>query len=163
MFLIYFLIKNYSTCCLFWAIHNLSPRTMYMMSTKKTALEKFQHPAHPVLKTMDSDNGWMQAGGILLIPTPAIMDQTVKHIPYGQESSLQELRQQLAHTYKADVTCPMTASIFLRLAVEAALERGDIEQLPFWRVLPKNHKIIQKNHLEDLWHEKRSEEKIDTI
>lgn len=108
---------------------------------------------------MHIDAGWVKAGQRLLIPTPAIIDQRLRASKPGDYRDLKDFRDQLAQDHQANITCPMTTSIFLRIAVEAAIEREDLEALPFWRVLPLTHKIIKTNHLEDLWIEMTTKEK----
>ncbi|HEY3738719.1 MAG TPA: hypothetical protein VGL53_02685 [Bryobacteraceae bacterium] len=45
-----------------------------------------------------------------------------------------ELRKELAHQFGADTTCPLCVGMFLRIAAEAAEERGR-DKTPYWRVV----------------------------
>ena len=58
--------------------------------------------------------------------------------------TIKELRTKLAEDFDADYTCPLTAGIFLRIAAEAAEEMttaGNRPELPWWRVIPDDHRL----------------------
>src|SRR5437879_603056 len=77
-------------------------------------------------------------GGMMLIPTPKLVDELVRKIPKGKLATVGELRRKLATEFKADVTCPLTTGIFLRIAAEAAEEdraNGRKRVTPYWRVV----------------------------
>jgi len=76
--------------------------------------------------------------GTMLIPTPKLVDDLIRRIPKGRLATVSELRRKLAVDFKADVTCPLTTGIFLRIAAEAAEEdrtRGRKRITPYWRVV----------------------------
>lgn len=76
--------------------------------------------------------------GQMLIPTPKLVDDLVRKIPKGKLATVSELRRKLAREFKADVTCPLTTGIFLRIAAEAAEEdraQGQKRITPYWRVV----------------------------
>jgi hypothetical protein len=53
-------------------------------------------------------------------------------------ATVSELRRKLAADFKADVTCPLTTGIFVRIAAEAAeedREQGRKRITPYWRVV----------------------------
>ena len=77
-------------------------------------------------------------GSTMLIPTPKLVDELVRKIPKGKLATVSELRRKLATKFKADVTCPLTTGIFLRIAAEAAEEdraNGRKRVTPYWRVV----------------------------
>ena len=76
----------------------------------------------------------------MLIPTPKIVDAFIRKIPAGQQINISTIRKQLAAKYGADMTCPITTGIFVRIAAEAAYEEFEkgmpIQNItPFWRVI----------------------------
>ena len=74
----------------------------------------------------------------MLIPTPKLVDELVRKIPKGKLATVGELRRRLAKEFRADVTCPLTTGIFLRIAAEAAEEdraNGRKRVTPYWRVV----------------------------
>jgi alkylated DNA nucleotide flippase Atl1 len=76
--------------------------------------------------------------GVMLIPTPKLVDDLIRRIPKGKLATVSELRRKLASDFKADVTCPLTTGIFVRIAAEAAeedREQGRKRITPYWRVV----------------------------
>ena len=76
--------------------------------------------------------------GMMLIPTPKLVDELIRKIPKGKLATISELRRKLAADFKADVTCPLTTGIFVRIAAEAAEEnraQGRKRITPYWRVV----------------------------
>lgn len=118
----------------------------------------------PEVKILETDFADMQAGGKMLIATPEIVDAYIREIPYGKSSDLKTMRQDLALTYHADYTCPVTSGIFLRIVAEAAYE--DFEQgksiediTPFWRIMDAKSKVAKKLTFGyDFVRERRAEE-----
>lgn len=104
-------------------------------------------PAHvePLAKPM-----WgAPAGALLFIATPRVVDSYIRSIPSGETRTVAQMREALARENKADLTCPMTASIFARIAAEAALEAldegADASQVtPFWRLIDAKCPIAKK-------------------
>jgi hypothetical protein len=75
------------------------------------------------VKKLDKDFADMPAGAKMLIATPKIVDEYVRHIPKGKSGSLAIMRKDLASEYGTDYTCPVTSGIFLRIVSEAAHEQ----------------------------------------
>src|SRR5436853_2929898 len=76
--------------------------------------------------------------GTMLIPTPKLVDDLVRKVPKGKLVTVSELRRRLAADFAADVTCPLTTGIFMRIAAEAAeedLANGRKRITPYWRVV----------------------------
>ena len=76
--------------------------------------------------------------GMMLIPTPRLVNELIRKIPRGKLATVSELRRKLASDFKADVTCPLTTGIFVRIAAEAAeedREQGRKRITPYWRVV----------------------------
>ena len=79
--------------------------------------------------------------GMMLIPTPMLVDEVLRQVPKGRLVTVGELRRKLARDFSADVTCPLTTGIFVRIAAEAAEERranGRKRITPYWRVVRDN-------------------------
>jgi len=83
-------------------------------------------------------------GAKMLIATPEIVNNYIRHIPEGTFTSLQQMRKDLAVAYNAEYCCPITSGIFVRIVSEAAWEdkqtgKSIDEITPFWRMLdPKS-------------------------
>jgi alkylated DNA nucleotide flippase Atl1 len=76
--------------------------------------------------------------GTMLIPTPKLVDELLRRIPKGKLVTVGEIRKKLAADFAADVTCPLTTGIFVRIVAEAAEEdraNGRQRITPYWRVV----------------------------
>ena len=110
-------------------------RTKFTSRTSwRAKLEKPQEPRLVKVPPKMSRFG----GGMMLIPTPKLVDELIRRVPKGKLATVGELRRKLAVDFKADVTCPLTTGIFLRIAAEAAEEdraQGRKRVTPYWRVV----------------------------
>jgi hypothetical protein len=116
---------------------------------RKTWIEKRDINKGPVVKKLDKDFADMHTGDKMLIATPGIVDEYIRQIPAGHQSSLGQMRKDLAAEYGADVTCPVTSGIFLRIVAEAAWEEFQqgkpIKQItPFWRMIDEQSASAKK-------------------
>ena len=85
--------------------------------------------------------------GKMLIPTPLLVDELVRRVGKGRLVTVSELRRKLARDFGADVTCPLTTGIFLRIAAEAAEEdraNGRKRITPYWRVVKDDGSLNPK-------------------
>jgi 6-O-methylguanine DNA methyltransferase, DNA binding domain len=76
--------------------------------------------------------------GTMLIPTPILVDEVLQKVPKGKLVTVGEIRRRLANDFSADVTCPLTTGIFIRIVAEAAEENrahGRMRVTPYWRVV----------------------------
>lgn len=101
------------------------------------------------VKRVEKDFADIPANSNMLIATPKIIDEYVRAIPKGKAVSLQTMRKDLALTYGAEYTCPVTTGIFLRMVAEAAheqLESGKALKnvAPFWRVVEEQSPLNKK-------------------
>ncbi len=116
---------------------------------RKTWREKYQTAKEPVVKRIDKDFADMHAGQIMVISTPAEIDQLTRKLPSGTSWNIAELRKELARRHKADVACPVTTGIFVRINAEIALEeiaagKSTDEVMPFWRVVDPKSPLAKK-------------------
>ena len=116
---------------------------------RKTWTEKLNIDRKPVIEKADKDFAGVKAGQMMLIPTPKIVDAYIRQIPKGREVDSNTIRKDLAAEYHAEVTCPLTTGIFIRIAAEAAyeeLEKGKpLNKItPFWRVISEKSPAAKK-------------------
>lgn len=116
---------------------------------RKSWVEKRDIDKSPVVKKIRIDFADMHAGDRMLIASPEIVDEYIRHIPKGKEATLAQMREDLASIYHADKTCPVTSGIFLRIVAEAAYEeytKGKaIKNIaPFWRILSSKSPTAKK-------------------
>src|SRR5437879_9783337 len=75
---------------------------------------------------------------MMLIPTPKLVDAVIRKVPRGKLITVGAIRKKLAAEHGADVACPLTTGIFIRIAAEAAEEaraQGAKRITPYWRVV----------------------------
>lgn len=114
----------------------------------------------------DKDFADIPAGSTMLIATPQIVDDYVRSIPKGQSTTLAQMRKDLAATYGAQYTCPVTSGIFLRIVAEAAWEEMQQGKTvskvsPFWRIISLKSPTAKKLTFGTGWlAEMRKKEKL---
>ena len=114
---------------------------------KKTWIEKYNQPRDKTIKILDKDFTDMKAGEKMLIATPQIINKYVNQIPSSFLVDMKTMRKDLALSYNADVTCPVTTGIFLRIVAEFAYEQykdGKTNITPFWRVVDPQSGLAKK-------------------
>lgn len=118
-------------------------------SKRKTWQQKLHDGKKPQVDIAEKGFAGVQAGQKMLIPTPELIDQYIRQIPEGKAVDSATLRKDLAIEYGAEVTCPLTTGIFLRIVAEAAHEAyqegGSVNTItPFWRVINENSPTAKK-------------------
>lgn len=109
----------------------------------------------------------MKAGSKMYISNPKIIEAYIRNIPKGSSVDLKTLRNDLAIEHMADVTCPVTTGIFLRIVAEAASEQFEQGKsigriTPFWRVIDEKMPLAKKLTFgTKLIREQRKKEKLD--
>lgn len=132
----------------------------------KTWAEKLNTGRKPVVEKAAKGFAGIKAGQVMLIPTPKMVDDYIRHIPKGRQVDVRTIRKDLAAAYHAEVTCPLTTGIFLRIAAEAAYEAFEkgksINKItPFWRVIDeKSHTAKKLSFGTKFLRDQRRKEKI---
>ena len=112
-----------------------------MAKAQKSAREKLEREGLP--KVVDDPRG----RGRMLIPRPLDVDALVRRVQRGKLATVDQIRERLAIDAQADLTCPLTTGIFLRIAAEAAEEdasRGEKDITPYWRVIKGDGSLNEK-------------------
>jgi hypothetical protein len=118
------------------------------MAKKKTWNEKLAQGT-PKVEPVEKAFAGLKPGQRMLVPTARIVRDYIAQIPRGKSRTIVQMREDLAKTHRAEVTCPMTTGIFVRIAAEAALE--DLSQgkkvheiTPFWRLVDEKSPVARK-------------------
>jgi hypothetical protein len=120
---------------------------MYSRAMAKTWREKFGSGGTAKVVTMTKPMWGHAPGSQLLISTPKDVAIAVKAVPAGATLTTSALREKLAKEANADLTCPLTISIFLRIVAEVAceeLQEGEAFVTPFWRVISPTDSVAKK-------------------
>lgn len=78
--------------------------------------------------------------GIMLHPDKEMIESLLRKVPKGKVVTIDELCQKMAHDHQTNVTCPMRTSNIIKSITEASV--NDKSPIPFWRVVRKNHLLI---------------------
>jgi hypothetical protein len=116
---------------------------------KKTWLQKFNIDRRPVVEITDKAFAGIPAASKMLIATPKVVNEYIGQIPKGHNTSLQQMRKDLAADHRADHTCPITSGILLRIISELAFEQYQngtpVKQItPFWRMIDRKAPLAKK-------------------
>lgn len=108
---------------------------------KKKVVSEYQ----PKLKVLEVNFADMKIGQKMAIGTPEMILELTKMIPKGERWTMKDLRIALAKKLKADVACPVTTSMFFRIAIEDVVANGITKRTPpFWRVVEINSPFFKK-------------------
>ena len=116
---------------------------------RKTWTQKLDNGRDPKVVILPKPYCGVQAGSKLFVGTPRLVKQYIEAIPRGSSTTVAHMRDDLAAEFDADVTCPTSTGIFVRIVAEAALEdlaKGTPEKkiTPFWRVVDENSPVATK-------------------
>lgn len=134
----------------------------------KSWIEKRNTEKEPEVKKLDKAFADIEAGEKMLIATPGIIDAYIRQIPKGTETTLVQMRKDLAAEFHAHKTCPVTSGIFLRIVAEAAHEElaqgKPISKItPYWRIMDEKSTTAKKLTAgTDFLKEQRKKEKLGT-
>lgn len=103
----------------------------------------------PKVIRMEESFSDIPADSMMLVATPALVDDYIRKIPKGKMVDMKTLRKDLAADFHADNSCPLSTAIFVRIAAEAAFEQfisgRKLEEItPFWRVIQPGSKMASK-------------------
>jgi len=115
----------------------------------KSWTEKLNSGKPHQVKPVPMNIAGMKKGQIMLIPTALMVDEFICNIPQGTSMNPRQMRDQLASQFDAQVTCPITTGIFLRIVAEAAWEAHEngtpvSEICPVWRVISNDTPTMKK-------------------
>ncbi len=113
-----------------------------MSKTRKSSREKLEKD-QGLPKVVDDPRG----RGRMLIPKPLDVDALIRVVEKGKLITDSQIRERLAKDFHADITCPMTTGIFLRIAAETAEEdlgKGLKQITPYWRVIKSDGSLNEK-------------------
>jgi hypothetical protein len=127
-----------------------------MAKPKPTWTDKLNASKPVVVKPAPLTFAGMRAGQMMLIPSPKVLDLFIRGLPSGKAVDLATMRSRLARQHNAEVCCPVTTGIFLRVVVEAANEArtkgAPVSGItPVWRVVDPKAAILKKVSFDPEW------------
>jgi hypothetical protein len=117
------------------------------MRTRKTWREKMERIQEPKVVPIPPRMQKRWGTGTILIPAPRDVDAAIRLAGKGQLITQTQIRTWLAGRCGADMACPVTTGIFVRIAAEAAAEaerEGGRQITPWWRVIRDDGTLLEK-------------------
>ncbi|MDO5557324.1 MAG: MGMT family protein [Clostridia bacterium] len=114
----------------------------------------------PKIVELDDEAAKKWGGKSMVIAPPIDYDEVIKKIPKGKVITTNEIRKYIARKYNTELTCPLTAGIFINICAWASYQRTE-NITPYWRVLKKDGELnakypgnleLQKRKLEEEGH-----------
>ncbi|MEK6286356.1 MAG: hypothetical protein AABO57_11495 [Acidobacteriota bacterium] len=116
-------------------------------TSRKSWREKLERQDHSKIIEIPAAMSTRLGMGTMLIPKPRDVDALIRKTKKGKLVTASEIRSRLARDNKADVACPVTTGIFIRIAAEAAEEdrqNGRKQVTPYWRVIRDDGRLYEK-------------------
>ena len=113
---------------------------------KKTYNEKLNSPGDlPKIEDLSGKPETVKCmGGVkMLIAAPIQYNEIMAKVPEGKLTTSDRIRAYLASNSGADITCPLTAGIFINICAHASEERAD-NKIPWWRTLKAKGELNEK-------------------
>jgi hypothetical protein len=117
------------------------------MKSRTSWREKMDNPDLPKVVGVPPSMQKQLGPGSMVIPSPRDVEALIRTVRKGSVVTVARLRETLAGKYAADVACPLTTGIFVRIAAEAAEEEaraGKIRITPYWRVVKDDGSLNPK-------------------
>jgi alkylated DNA nucleotide flippase Atl1 len=130
-------------CC----TSSLRQSNIFRMKTRKSWREKMEGAPDAKLVTIPPKMQKRFGKGKMPIPKPLDVDALIRKVPLGKVVTQAQLREKLARAAGADVACPITTGIFVRIVAEAAAEylrAGKSRVTPYWRVVRDDGRFLKK-------------------
>ena len=113
-----------------------------------------------IVKITDQKGIKKWGGETMVVAPPLYYDKIMKKIPYGKLVTTNMIRASIAKKNNVDITCPLTAGIFINIVAWASYQR-DTDITPYWRTIKSNGELnikypggieVQKEKLESEGH-----------
>lgn len=97
----------------------------------------------PKIEKLDKEAKERWGGEKMIIAPPLYYDEIMKKVPKGKLITTNEIRKYIANKNNADITCPLTAGIFINICAWASYQR-DSDETPYWRTLKSDGELNPK-------------------
>src|SRR6266536_1787448 len=93
-------------------------------TTRKSWCEKLERLQEAKVVPIPESMRKRFGSGTMLIPNPMDIQALIQQVPEGRLVTQPQIRSALAEVSGANVTCPITTGIFVRIVAEAAQEEA---------------------------------------
>lgn len=118
------------------------------MTMKRTFREKLaDNRDFPRVQPLTGGMKKRYGPGTIVMPAPLEVDALMRKVPKGKITTINALRELLAHRHHATVACPIVTGILARIVAGAAGEdeaEGKKRVTPYWRTLKSGGELNEK-------------------
>lgn len=116
-----------------------------MANENKKDFNKKMHDNKNLPKIVELDEEASKKwGGKTMVVAPSLdYDKLMKKVPTGKLITTDTLRKAISKKYNVEITCPLTAGIFINICAWASYQRDD-NITPYWRTLKSNGELNAK-------------------
>lgn len=82
-------------------------------------------------------------GRTMIVAPPRFYDEVMKKVPKGKLITTDLIRKKIAFANNCDITCPLTAGMFINIVAWASYQRMN-NITPYWRCLKTNGELNSK-------------------
>ena len=97
--------------------------------------------------TAEANNPWASEGDLMLISTPAEVDELMRQVPAGRVTTTNAIRNALSQKHNVAVACPLTTGIFTSISMRASEElaqMGATDITAWWRTVKSDGSLNPK-------------------
>ena len=97
----------------------------------------------PKIVELNDEASSKWGGKTMVVAPPLSYDKVMKIVPFGKIITTDLIRKYIAKEHKVDITCPLTAGIFINICAWASYQR-DTNLTPYHRTLKSNGELNPK-------------------
>ena len=98
----------------------------------------------PKIVEITDEAGIKKWGGrTMVIAPPIFYDEIMRKITKGKLTTNNEIRKYMAKKNNAEITCPLTAGIFINICAWASYQREN-DKTPYWRTIKSDGELNPK-------------------
>lgn len=97
----------------------------------------------PKIVKLDDEAAKKWGGKTMVVAPPLYYNEIMKEVPEGKVLTTKEIREKIAKKSNVEITCPLTAGIFINICAWASYQR-DNDKTPYWRILKSNGELNPK-------------------
>lgn len=86
--------------------------------------------------------------GKMLHPSVEMVEDVIRLIPLGSVATIDTIAKKMANEAGVDVSCPLRTGNAIKEIANRFLELPLDQEIPFWRALKKDGKVIKSNNYE---------------
>ncbi|MEL7006565.1 MAG: MGMT family protein, partial [Bacteroidota bacterium] len=84
--------------------------------------------------------------GKMLRPDVQRVEEVIRHIPKGKVATIELVADKMARDVGVDMSCPLRTGNAIKKIAERYLTHDVNIEMPFWRVIRKDHKIVKSKN-----------------